>query len=219
MRKVSIFVLALSTGLASSSLANDAPVVDGAPLSQASRAHMLGLKKRGLFGDCGPFGVMCPRMLIPEVPARMTQADVPPIKGFRDLGTAGTTGDVDGPLSRGNGDYKVLENASHILSAHIKTGYMDIDFTLKRDTNTAVNTATVTGRIWKDERWVDVDGTNVVSLDYDPKRDEGRITWDDEGRSKSEGFWRGENDDRRMTIEFGGGYNHDFKQDGRKSGK
>lgn len=209
--KIAVVACALGIGLASSAYGLDVPEIEEEEAIHG--ADCLGLRKSGLFDDCGPFGVMCPRRLIPEVPPRMTQAQVAPLKGFTDLGPKDTTGDIDGPFRRGNGTYKVLENGLYTLSSEIKTGYMDIVFTLKRDTGTARDTASVVGRIWKDDRWVDVDGTNVVKVEYDPKRDKGKIKWEEDGEKKSEGFWRGEDDDGRMTIEFGGGYNHDFKQD------
>ena len=49
---------------------------------------------------------------------------------------------------------------------------------------------------------------------YDAGRDRGLIRWQENGAWKQEGYWGGGRAGRRgMTIELGGGWDHDFSRD------
>ncbi|MFH2204387.1 MAG: hypothetical protein ABIJ96_14815 [Elusimicrobiota bacterium] len=165
---------------------------------------------QSLFSACGPMGVLCPTRRTGTL--NVLPEGAPAINGFSDLGPAGVKGDIDGPMSRGNGGYQVRKNEDYLLSVALKTGYMDFVFTLKRVRETGADTVNIVGRMWKQDKWIDVDGTNDVTVAYDVKKDTGRLSWVERGQKKSERFWRGENRDGRMTIEFGGGYDHEFKR-------
>ncbi len=136
--------------------------------------------------------------------------------GFQALGPAGKTGKVDGPGSQGNGTYKVHKNEPYELGLNIATGYISGTLTLKRDAATGADTIRFAGWLWDHGRgaWgAFTDTTNDVRITYNARKDEGRLNWTENGEAKSEGFWGGRAGRRSMTIEAGGGWNHDFKQD------
>jgi hypothetical protein len=130
------------------------------------------------------------------------------------MGPAGSKGKIDGPGVQGNGTFKVLANAHYELSMMIKTGYMDGAITLKRDQATGKDTLRYQGRRWVDGAWTEPEDTTTgIAITYKAKDDRGKISWTEDGEEKSEGSWGGGDDDKTMTIEFGGGWDHDFFRD------
>jgi len=170
--------------------------------------------------SCGPFGVFCPEPFgdwpsgaipVSFSPDETTSRGCPSIRGFLDLGPSGTGGDIDGPGGDGDGTFKTLERADDTVSLEIKTGYVDARISLVQDPKTCDRAMVVRGKV----RGKEVDGKNEVAITYDADSDEGTIAWKENGKEKAEDFWKGEDGDTKMTIELGGGYNHDFT--GRKA--
>lgn len=188
----------------------EVPELSGAPVERDRDEDQQDAAPDSLFDACGPFGVICPSD--PGVEPMDAPRPAPPIRGFGDLGPKGSKGKIDGPGSAGNGSYSVIDRGDHILSLWLDTGYMKMTLTLKRDPDTGADTITVIGKILEDGAWKEVDDTGPVRIDYDAGDDEGTITWTQDGQKKSEGFWSGEDGDRVMVIEFGGGWNHEFER-------
>lgn len=133
--------------------------------------------------------------------------------GFKALGAAGKTGTIDGPGAPGNGSYTVDANNPYEVKLTIKTGRIDAQLTLSRDPSTGKDTVRRNGRIWKQGAWTtSKDVSFPAQLVYDAARDNGTITWNEEGLAKKEGYWHGASG-TTMTIELGGGWDHDFSQD------
>jgi hypothetical protein len=143
------------------------------------------------------------------------QNDTSPIgPGFKALGPAGQTGRIDGPGGKGNGTYQVSRNEDYHLQVVLKTGYLDGTVALARDPATGGTTMRFSGRRWDGDKgqWgPEEDAAKEVVLEYDADRDRGTIRWVEDGEWKSERYWEGAKGDS-MTIEFGGGWDHDFKQ-------
>lgn len=165
---------------------------------------------------CGPWGAFCAQPLALASAPQSTQNEKTPFgSGFKALGPAGKTGKIDGPAGKGNGTYRVDVNEDYRLEAVIKTGYMDGRVVLTRDPSTGATTMRFVGRRWdgdKDEWGPDEDAAKEVVLEYDAKKDRGAIRWVEDGDWKSERYWGGA-EGADMTIEFGGGWDHDFQQD------
>ncbi|MBI5624374.1 MAG: hypothetical protein HY924_11400 [Elusimicrobia bacterium] len=167
--------------------------------------------------SCGVFGSACDGKRPAPGPV-LAAGDPPPINpGFKTMGPAGSGGRVDGPGKQGNGTFKVLVNDPYVMSMRVQTGYIDGIMTLSRDPKTGKDTMRYQGRRWNDEKrdWNPFeDKLTEITITYDPKEDRGRIRWVDDGEEKSEGYWGGGgDDDKLMTIEFGGGWDHDFHRD------
>lgn len=171
-----------------------------------------GIPVHAILSECGPFGVGCPAPIEIGFPELPEGEQAPCIKGFADLGGKGTKGKIDGPNKKAGGTYEVLELDCHLAAFKVKTGYMDLELALIRDPKTGQDEIAIKGKAEEEE----IDGRNAVALKYDEEDDEGEIAWkqknkDGDEEEKEEGFWKGEKPrDRKMTIEFGGGYNHDF---------
>lgn len=171
-----------------------------------------GIPVKALLSECGPFGIGCPAPIEIGFPEPPEGEPAPCIKGFADLGPKGTTGSIDGPNKKASGTYEVLELECHMAAFKVKTGYMDLELALVRDPKTGQDEIVIKGKAEDEE----IEGRNAVALKYDEDDDEGEIAWkqknkDGEEEDKEEGFWKGEKPrDSKMTIEFGGGYNHDF---------
>lgn len=136
--------------------------------------------------------------------------------GFKALGPTGKTGSVDGPGSQGNGRYRVISSEPYQVVLEMKTGYIDGRFTLKRDTTTGKDSLGFSGRLWDQSRgaWAaPTEGINDGLITYDSGKDNGRIKWKENGAWKDEGYWNGRAGNKSMTIEFGGGWDHDLSQD------
>ena len=168
---------------------------------------------------CGPWGVLCGRGAgggaDPSPNFNRQGAATPLTTGFQAVGKAGKTGEIDGPGKKGNGRYSVLKNEPLELQLSIKTGYIDATLTLSRDGATGRDKMRFQGRLWDQGKggWGPVqDAVNDVAVSYNTGNDEGSIRWKEGGNTKSESYWGGKAG-TRMTIEFGGGYNHDFIQD------
>jgi len=144
-------------------------------------------------------------------------AATPVNAGFRALGPAGSTGKVDGPGRQGNGSYRVLRNDPFLVELTVRTGYVDGTTTLSRDRATGRDTMRFVGRVWDRDagRFSEPqDVTAEVQISYDAGRDRGLIRWQEDGVEKQEGYWGGGRAGARtMTIELGGGWDHDFTRD------
>lgn len=153
---------------------------------------------------------LCPEGEILRLP------DAGPINaGFAALGPAGKTGKIDGPGRQGNGTYRVDKNEPLELSVFVNTGYIRAQVTLTRDPQTGKDRARFTGKFWdnRNGRWgPDVDDSSDAVVSFDRKGDSGKLQWNDKGTWKEERYWGGKSG-KSMTIEFGGGYDHDFAQD------
>ncbi|MBI5882185.1 MAG: hypothetical protein HZB91_03670 [Elusimicrobia bacterium] len=161
---------------------------------------------------CGVFGSNCNGKRPKPKPAALDQSPIN--TGFRSMGTAGSKGKIDGPGKQGNGSFKVLVNDPFELSMEVKTGYIDGIITLKRDPATGKDSMRYQGRRRQEEAWGPVeDKLTEIVITYDAKTDRGRISWLEDGEEKSEGYWGGGKNDKVMTIEFGGGWDHDFFRD------
>ncbi|MBI4679044.1 MAG: hypothetical protein HY748_15820 [Elusimicrobia bacterium] len=163
---------------------------------------------------CGVFGSHCAGKR--PTPKSMAQAqEISPINlGFKALGPEGSGGKIDGPGRQGNGTFKVLKNDPYEMSMEVKTGYIDGIVTLKRDSAAGKDAMRYQGRLWKDGEWGPVeDKATEIEVRYDARKDEGSINWIENGEEKSERFWRGGKGGKVMTIEFSGGWNHDFHRD------
>lgn len=133
--------------------------------------------------------------------------------GFVALGPAGKTGKVDGPGSQGNGTYRVDKNDPYEVAITLDTGYIKGQVTLKRDSQTGNDSIRFAGKVWENGKLSEFrDNTHGAVISYKPKDDEGTVRWTESGGKKAEDFWGGKSGNS-MTIEFGGGYDHDFKQD------
>lgn len=168
---------------------------------------------------CGPWGALCGEKLpsrdAAAPNARQEGVVTPLTTGFKGLGSAGKTGKIDGPGKKGNGSYRVGKNDPYELQLVIKTGYIDATLTLTRDPATGKDKMRFQGRLWdqgKGDWGLPQDTANDVVVGYNSGNDEGTLRWQENGKWKSEGFWGGKAG-TKMTIEFGGGYNHDFEQD------
>lgn len=162
--------------------------------------------------DCGLFGTNCPQKMIVPMGLRDKGAVNP---GFKALGGGGVKGSIDGPGRKGNGRYFVYHNKPYSVKLHIKTGYVDGAITLSRNKETGKDSMRFKGRYWDQGKGTwgpEVDGTNDVVITYNSRKDKGKISWIENGKNKSEGFWGGARGDD-MTIELAGGWNHDFEQD------
>ncbi len=163
--------------------------------------------------DCGIWGVLCSE----DMPFRAASTKgIHPINtGFIALGWAGATGKIDGPGWKGNGTYRMEKNNASEMSITIVTGYIEGRMTLTRDPQTGADTLHFVGRNWdKDkDRWgPHFDEAGELIATYDAGEDEGKITWKENGVWKSERYWNGRRGRTKMTIEFGGGWNHTFIQ-------
>jgi hypothetical protein len=147
----------------------------------------------------------------------MTAQQAQPINpGFKAMGPAGGGGKIDGPGKQGNGTFRVLVNDPYEMSMRVQTGYIDGIITLKREPSTGKDTMRYLGRRWNDDAadWnPNEDTLTDITIAYDPKTDRGSIRWTADGEEKSENYWGGGKDDKVMTIEFGGGWDHDFRRD------
>jgi hypothetical protein len=164
----------------------------------------------GIETGCGLFGRACPRTeeTLEPAPADGAGARRDPVLrkascpclnvGFMALGASGTGGEIDGPGKKGNGRYTVRESACMRLSLHIVTGYVDAMFTFARDEASCRDTLQVNAS----------PGPGQVS--YEARRDRGSIQWTENGQRKRENYWNGKAGRRQMTIEMGGGWDHDF---------
>lgn len=140
--------------------------------------------------------------------------DVSPLStGFVALGPAGTTGKIDGPGSQGNGAYRVDKNDPYEVALTLDTGYIKGQATLKRDPLTGKDSIRFAGKVWENGKLSEHrDNTHDAVISYKSKDDAGTIRWTENSGKKAEDFWGGKSG-RSMTIEFGGGYDHDFQQD------
>ncbi|MCX5797429.1 MAG: hypothetical protein NTY77_18210 [Elusimicrobia bacterium] len=167
-------------------------------------------------GRCGPWGALCAQALAMARQKRAFANDTRPIgAGFKALGPAGKTGVIDGPGVQGNGTYRVVANEDYRLQIVVDTGYIAGEITLTRDPATGRATMRFAGRRWNDGQgaWGPAeDATKEVAIEYDAKRDLGYLRWVEDGEWKYERYWGGAQD-AGMTIEFGGGWDHDFRQD------
>lgn len=161
---------------------------------------------------CGIFGSRC---AIRRVEFRITAREFVPINlGFLALGPKGSGGAVDGPGKQGNGIFRVLKNEPTEMSMIVKSGFIDGTVTLRRDPVTGNDTMRYQGRLAKDDVWGPVeDKLTEIEVRYDVQTDAGSINWVEEGVEKVERFWGGGKGGKRMTIEFGGGWNHDFNRE------
>jgi len=167
---------------------------------------------------CGLYGLSCPREAVPQLRPFLQGAQIPPINtGFKALGTAGQSGKIDGPGKKGNGSYRVVKNEPYELSMEVHTGYIDGVTTFKREPATGRDTAAYSGRLWDGEKdaWgPPLEKLGPVEVVYGAGEDSGKVRWVEDGQKKEEGYWGGGRDGKRsMTIEFGGGWDHDFVRD------
>lgn len=161
---------------------------------------------------CGALGELCADA-VPAVREALTQENSPLNPGFAALGPAGSTGKVDGPGSQGNGTFSVEKNDAYEVALTLDTGYIKGRITLKRDPATGQDTIRFAGRVWENGKLSEYrDKTHEAVIVYKAKDDEGTVRWTERGGKKSEDFWGGKSG-RSMTIEFGGGYDHDFARD------
>jgi hypothetical protein len=164
---------------------------------------------------CGPWGVFCSQHLAMASRPQDHQNDTSPIgPGFKALGPAGKTGSIDGPGGKGNGVYRVVRNDDYHLQVVLKTGYLDGEVTLSRDPDSGAAAMRFAGRRWDNDegKWGrNEDAVKEVVLEYSAKKDLGAIRWVEDGGWKSERYWNGAKG-TGMTIEFGGGWDHDFQQ-------
>ena len=176
-----------------------------------AKKRSAGSKASTLDLGCGLFGVLCPQKLF-----RPMETGSKPINtGFKALGSADQTGEIDGPGRKGNGRYKTIKNQPYELILHIKTGYVDGTIGFKREKNTGKDVMSFSGRYWdqgKGKWGPQVDAKNDVVVTYDARRDKGKIRWLENGKWKQERYWGGKAG-IEMTIELAGGWNHDFLQD------
>lgn len=162
--------------------------------------------------SCGVTGSQCADKRQEKRKPRKLE-NTPINAGFLAMGDANSTGKIDGPGKQGNGTFKTLKNDPFEMSMEIKTGYIDGIMTLKRDQKTNKDTLRFQGKLWKSGEWAKpVDDTVDIELHYNAKTDEGTISYTENGQDKSEGFWGGK-EGKSMTIEFGGGWDHDFYRD------
>lgn len=165
---------------------------------------------------CGPWGALCADSLSMIKSADRYNNDTGPIgTGFKALGTAGKTGAIDGPGVQGNGTYRVVNNEDYHLQMVVQTGYIAGEITVVRDPASGRTTMRFAGRRWDDSKGAwgpSEDATKDVVVEYDAKRDLGYIRWVEDSKWKSERYWNGSKG-TGMTIEFGGGWDHDFQQD------
>jgi hypothetical protein len=165
-------------------------------------------EEAGFTSDCGALGEQCAGPVETVVGAQVVE---PVNRGFLGLGPAGTKGEIDGPMSRGNGSYTVEKNDAFELQFTMNTGYIKAQFTVTRDQATGADTMHFKGKLYKDGKWTeDRDVTYGIQISYDSGQDRGKIRWKENGKWKEEGFWGGRAGSKKMTIEFGGGYDHDF---------
>lgn len=163
---------------------------------------------------CGPWGVLCAKARSFKS-ASKGQADASPINtGFKALGKAGASGTIDGPGKQGNGTYTIVENEPYKVGIIIATGYLEGQLTLTRDPGTSGDRIDFSGKVWDKEKscWgAQVAGTSSTKLSYDNRRDQGQIPWELNGALSEEKYWGGGKEGRtKMTIEIGGGWDHDF---------
>ncbi len=161
--------------------------------------------------NCGIWGVLCSA----DMPFRAASTKgIHPINtGFIALGQTGTAGKIDGPGKKGNGTYRMKRNDSLEVSIIINTGYIDGQMTLVREPQTGADTLRFAGKLWdKDKKcWGPyLDDAGNITIIYDAKKDRGKIPWNENGKQKTERYWNGREGRTKMTIEFGGGWDHDF---------
>jgi hypothetical protein len=164
---------------------------------------------------CGPWGAFCAQDLAKAQRVRAYANNATPIgAGFKALGPAGKTGAIDGPGGQGDGTYRVVANEDYRLQIVVDTGYISGEITLTRDPAAGGTTMRFAGRRWDDDQdaWGPAeDATKDVVVEYDAKKDLGYLRWVEDGEWKYERYWGGARGSG-MTIEFGGGWNHDFEQ-------
>lgn len=161
--------------------------------------------------SCGVLGERCAdRESTVPMPVAF---DVSPLStGFVALGPAGTTGKIDGPGSQGNGAYRVDKNDPYEVALTLDTGYIKGQATLKRDPLTGKDSIRFAGKVWENGKLSEHrDNTHDAVISYKSKDDAGTIRWTENSGKKAEDYWGGKSG-RSMTIEFGGGYDHDFRQ-------
>lgn len=164
--------------------------------------------------DCGIWGILCSE----DMPFRAASAreNVQPINtGFKALGLAGVSGKIDGPAWKGDGTYRMKRNDSLEVDIIINTGYIDGQMTLTRDPQTGADTLRFAGRLWDKDKncWgPDRDDISNITIIYDAKKDRGEIPWKENGETKKEQYWNGKKGRTKMTIEFGGGWDHAFQR-------
>ncbi|MBI5240344.1 MAG: hypothetical protein HY926_07710 [Elusimicrobia bacterium] len=165
---------------------------------------------------CGPWGAFCAQAYVKSARIRSYKNDTSPIgTGFKALGPAGKTGQIDGPGGKGNGAYRVVRNDPYHLQMLVRTGYIEGEVTLIRDPATGRTTMRFAGKRWNNDEddWrPPEDVTKEVVVGYDARKDFGHIRWVEDGEWKEERYWGGAQG-KDMTIEFGGGWDHDFQQD------
>jgi len=166
--------------------------------------------------ECGPWGVLC-AVEKSLGSASKAQADTSPINtGFIALGGTGASGKIDGPGNKGNGTYGVMANEPYKMSITMATGYLEGQLTLTRNSDTGGDKVNFTGRLWDKGKncWgPQVEGTRDTIITYDKSGDLGQIPWELNGAQSNEKYWGGGKEGRKkMTIEMGGGWNHDFIQ-------
>jgi len=165
---------------------------------------------------CGPWGASCADLFATTALSPGYSNDTSPIgTGFKALGPAGKTGTVDGPGIQGNGVYRVVSNDAYRLQIVVQTGYISGEITLVRDPDSGHTTMRFAGYRWdkKKKAWgPQEDKTQDVVVEYNEKKDLGYMRWVEDGQWKSERYYDGRKG-TSMTIEFGGGWGHDFYQD------
>lgn len=161
--------------------------------------------------DAGPCAMWAEGCVGPKAVQFQGTGKVTPINtGFLALGSAGTKGSVDGPGAVANGTYVVDENSPYRVSLTIKTGRMDAQLTLERDPATGSDTVRRKGKIWKKGAFTPYGEVSFPGrIVYDAGRDSGTISWTEDAVAKQEGYWNGASG-AAMTIELGGGWDHDF---------
>lgn len=148
-------------------------------------------------------------------------------QGFQDLGEAGSSwGAVTGPTSDYTGFYRVIEHYSDEISMEINTPCEKRRLSLIRlynpDTKVCEDYIRQQELDFKDGK-AEEKGKPVSvkgKITYHKKKDEGLIeyplTLKEKGTektvSRAEDFWEGNNGDRKMKIEMGGGYDFEFEQ-------
>ena len=151
---------------------------------------------------------------VQEAQAPEAEPTAEPINaGFKALGPCDSTGKIDGPGKKGDGRYRVLKCDPYEVGLKIQTGYIDAEFTLKRDGTTGKDTLRVSGRVWDNKKKTWSSPTDKTFDAHFDSGAEGAIRWNENGRWKKEGFRDGAAGQGPMVIEFGGGWDHVFRRD------
>lgn len=177
------------------------------------------------FGLVGPMQDEDPVMEVRKKREELKKAMVcsPINQGFQDLGEAGSNwGAVTGPTSDYTGFYRVIENNEEEAVMEINTACEKRRLSLIR----VYNPDTKVCEDYIRQQELDISKEGKVEdkgkplsvkgkVNYSRKKDEGLIEYQhgkEASSKRAEDFWQGNNGDRKMFIEMGGGYDFEFEQ-------